>query len=236
MSKKIIFYGGCQGVGKSERLAGAMQIVNQKQNDVVFNEIKVSKFFEKFLTADSGTTPRKILWYRDDWKKYDKYVVSELCEKIKANNQINVINSHFSVLYKGKGNYVPGLELSSLEELLKQSFLDRKGKIMKNITEPCFGLLLIDPELSLIIEHYEEMYKNNQIGNDVLLNYILDETIIEDLKQNRMWADAYYDTAISVLGRDWVCRETIYFNKELKTAGFIDINTKIADFLQKFTN
>lgn len=239
MGKKIIFYGGCQGVDKSQLLKDAIEIVKRKNPSVLINDLKASKFFVSLIKADRGSTftSEKILWHQEDWKRYDQRVMTELCSQIRSTNGISIINSHFCVPYKAKENYLPGLEMHSIEKMLYDSFFDnQKNKLLRDITPPCFGVLLIDPEPSLIIKRHEELYYKDEIKNDVILNYVSEQSINRDLEQNRIWSNAYCDTAIAVLGKKNVYRETIYITKELIANGYLDINTKIAEFLRKFAN
>jgi len=236
MGKKIIFFGGCKGVDKSNLLNRAIEIIKRGNHFANFNLIPISKEFEEFIKLDKHSLPSPTLWYKDDWKKYDKQVIDKLCTSITASGGINIINNHFSVPYMGKENYLPGLEPTSLENLLIKSFLEKginTGKVMSGITSPCFGLLLIDPEPSLIVDYYTGKYKN---VDDNVLNYLSEQMILRDLEQNRSWAYSYCDIASAVLGKEYVYRETIYITKDyLEHKGYIAIYQDIANFLQRFT-
>lgn len=229
MSKKIIFYGGTQGIRKTDLLDEAIKLV---KGSYPFETIPISSYFQESLKKDQNRS--EIIWHQDDWKKYDLNVTEKLTQKIVGENKINIINNHYSVLYKGKYNYLPGLELTSLERLLLQSLCkeDKKGVLLPGIKPPCFGLLLIDLEPSLVIDYY---LNHTDINKTDVLNYISEEMISRDLEQNRQWAKSYCDTAISVLGLDNVYRETIYVPAEYQK-NMSYIYNRIAEFLKKFTN
>jgi hypothetical protein len=249
MSKKIIFYGGCQGINKSERLKDAIGIINTEERREFYETIKLSEYFERYITANRGNNRNiKTLWHETDWKKHEEKIISEIIKKVQKEDKINIINNHFSVPYMGKNNYAPGLDQHNLEAFLYQTlFCDkgREGKKMMDIKAPCFGLLLIDPDPMLIDKHYKDMYNSINDNNDgaiknilgylnTILNYLSEDEIKKDLEQNRIWAKSYCDTASSVLGKKYVEYETIYITKAMIENGNDEINTKIATFLKKF--
>lgn len=241
MAKKIIFYGGCQGVDKSKLLEEGINKACTGTDSIQrgnISLIKISDSFQGyFKTEHRIENLSQILWYEADWKQGDEYVRSDLFSKIKANNNINIINNHFSVPYKGKDNYLPGLELASLEQLLINAFYKTGSRNGREFTTgtlaPCFGILLIDPEPSLIVDFYTKKYKG--MDNNVL-NYLSEERILRDLNQNRRWANSYWDVACHVLGQKYVYRETLYITEQNVKDGLGKYHTRIAGFLKKFNN
>ena len=234
MGKKIIFYGGVQGINKSERLDKAIEFAVSKKSSFSHERIKISDAFDKKIRdgKPSDLKDKKILWHEDDWKKYDADVSADLTKKIKTGDKTFIINNHFSVPYKGIRNYVPGLEPSSLEKLLIESFYDSKDKFLGE--SPCFGLLLVDPKPSLILKYWEKQYFESKIKNHVILHYAPEDMVQMDLLQNRSWANSYCNLAIEVLGRKNVRRATIYITKEDEIDDYEDISRKIAEFLLQF--
>jgi len=233
MARKIIFYGGCKGVGKSERLNKVIMNINkargwtEKKSPLV--RIDISDVFEKFIKQDRGYPDnKKILWSKEDWKQYDDKVTTELCETMNG-DCIYIINNHFCVTYMGQENYLPGLELNSLEKLLNDRL-----KVNNEKDFPLFGLLLIDPAPSLITKYHVEQYDKDKIENESILHYQSEQSINRDLEQNRSWAYSYYDTALAVLGRKKIYRETIYITKNNTELGFFNIEEKISTFLERF--
>jgi len=261
MCKKIIFYGGCQGINKSERLDDALNIICT-EHEKTFEKIKLSDLFEEYIKKDKGTSYIKTLWYEDDWKKHETRVITDLIDKVKREDKINIINNHFSVPFMGKDNYVPGLDQHNLEKLLIEIFFkDSKGNkekiLLDKLNIQCFGLLLIEPEPTIINNYYKELYLSFDISKieektkdksskeddrykkileylNTIMNYLSEEEIKKDLEQNRIWAKLYCDTANAVLGKEYVRYETIYITKKQMENGYSDINNKISDFLKKF--
>lgn len=235
MKKKIIFYGGCQGIKKTKLLNEAIEKVQEgRSENIPFKLRPVSTYFQDLIhRAKNEDHEQPILWYQEDWKKFDLHVRDKLVKEIRITDVINIINNHFSVLYKGKDNYLPGLELTSLEYLLLKSFCNNgeRGSLISGNNAPLFGLLLIDLEPSLVVNYYVSKYEK---GNDDILNYISIRKIAKDLEQNRRWAKSYYDTAVLALGVENVYRETIYITKELTVDSYLIIHEKIASFLRKF--
>jgi hypothetical protein len=249
MSKKIIFYGGCQGINKSQRLTEAVKLISESSKSDSFEIIRFSDSFENAI-RNSGQAVEKntnTLWYEVNWKQHEEDVVKSLISKIVSEDKINIINNHFSVPYMGKDNYVPGLEQDNLKKLLYGIFYNKAKELINAKNCPCFGVLLIEPEPMLIDSNYKEMYYNCdfQTNNNnikilhylnTLLNYVSENEIKKDLEQNRIWAQLYRNTASSILGEKYVRYETIYITKNLIKDGFVNINRKIADFFKLFNN
>jgi hypothetical protein len=101
MSKKNIFYGGVQGVGKTDLLTSTINSIGN--SNYIFDIIPIASYFENKIKSNrdnDSTDP--VIWYEEDWKKHDEEVTNDLCEEFKIKNKINIINCHFATPYKGK--------------------------------------------------------------------------------------------------------------------------------------
>lgn len=209
MHKKVIFYGGVQGSGKTEILQKvAEKYVNYKS---IFEEVRISDLFADQIRSDSRQSDKSkpILWGEINWKRYDDEVVEKLIRKICVRNKTFVLNGHFSIPFREKKNYLPGLEMSSLEKLIKRVFFTSKNKRLPAGKKPCLGVLLVEPEPSVILDYYINKYRESPEFNSALF-YLSEQLIQKDLEENRNCSDQYYNTACSILGEENVCRKTIY--------------------------
>jgi len=232
MGKKIIFYGGCQGVGKSHLLESAKNILTKA--GATINIINISGEFDNCIKDDTESKDKsKVIWFEDDWKQYDKDVLSKLIAEINSLKGIVIINCHFSVLYKGIDNYLPGFELTSVRELLKKTLFDVNGKILGTPKKPIVGTLLIDPEPSVLIDYYKEAFKAEKAN---ILNYLSRELIVRDIEHNRLWANSYRSIATEVLpkDKDYVEFDTIRITREISSVNKTKIVNEIINFIKRF--
>lgn len=108
MHKKIIFYGGVQGSGKTEILQKVVEkYVNYKS---LFEEVRISELFAEQIRSDSRQSDKSkpILWGEINWKRYDEEVVEKLIGKICVRNKTFVLNGHFSIPFREKKIICPG--------------------------------------------------------------------------------------------------------------------------------
>lgn len=219
--KKIIFYGGVQGSNKTSLLESVLkEFYGNYESD--FEIIRISKLFKNQLESNSqGSNPSApILWGEVNWKHYDEEVVGELIKKIRDLEKVCVLNGHFSIPFREKNNYLPGLEMCSLENLIRGVFFNSNNELLSSVQEPCFGVVLVEPEPSAILSFHKKKYGKTEEYNSALF-YFSEQLIQKDLEENRNWSNQYYNTACSILGEENVRRKTIYLfqdHNDLKEA------------------
>jgi hypothetical protein len=242
---RIIFYGGCTGINKSETLKNAVLGFGDQANSIEI--IKISEYFLREMTEDDWRK-KSTIWKESDWKKHEDAVVDKLGKKIKNMHNLFIINNHFSTI--SPSGYIPGLDMDNLETLLKNCCHIEEGdkRTKKEADKPAVGVLLIDTNLEVIYNHYKEMLeklvdKQEEINENIkfdnkykinnaiaMLPYISGLEIEKDLRENRAWAEAYSLRARSIFPHGWVKTKTIY-----QREGDLNMTKKnIENFIREF--
>jgi hypothetical protein len=226
MSKNVVFFGGCTGIGKSKMLEDALG--NFCRNSYV--QINVSDIFEEAIARESGKKPHEIMWHQDQWKKHDSYVLDKLVGKINAqDNKAFIINSHFATI--SPYGYLPGIDMDSLDELFSR--LTPSIISSRNGEKYTVGLLLIDTDQMFLYQHYLEQLNSisDMKVDKSILHYISPEYMLKDLEENRIWAGLYCSRAISHFGKDKVKNDTVYISNSDSRGKAID---EVIEFLNNF--
>lgn len=221
--KRIVFFGGCTGVGKSKILYRALQKTDENSYDI----IRISQYFNKeHLESTTMEHGPSIEWDKDDWKRYELSVINNIIEHIKeqSEDKLFIINQHFATT--SPFGFLPGVDLDSLDCLLKAFYAsDNFPSKKSNDIEYCFGVLLIDTKLSAILDYHRSAFletlgrQEGREENDPrknMLSYLSEEKLEKDLEENRKWANLYSTRIGSTLGQRYVLSDTIYIHdKEL---------------------
>lgn len=222
MKHQLVFYGGCTGLDKSQLLREALDQFDTSS----FELIKISDLFVDAKKKDTGNDNAKIVWHKEQWKLYDKRVLTEIKTKISnIGAKLVIINKHFATI--SPYGYLPGLDLDSLDVLLLQQmdFWIKEAPHAKTAeTGNRFGLLLVDTDSEAMRARYEEKMNN-------VSHYISTDYMHKDLEENRKWAGIYCSRALAFLGKERVLNDTVYVHKpDERNVAIAEIETFFSKF------